>query len=66
MSCMLFKILVEETLKKTSFLSYSKQNFLLRWLYKILKSWMYNENLSMGESSQNYKKIMENNNQIKK
>jgi hypothetical protein len=66
MSYMLFKILVEETLKKTSFLSYSKQNFLLRWLYKILKSWMYNENLSMGESSQNYKKIMENNNQIKK
>jgi hypothetical protein len=66
MSYMLFKILVEETLKKTSLLSYSKQNFLLRWLYKILKSWMYNENLSMGESSQNYKKIMENNNQIKK
>ena len=55
-SHMLFKILVEETLKKTSLLLYSKQNLLLRWLYKILKSSMYNENLSMGESSQNYKK----------
>jgi hypothetical protein len=39
MSHMLFEILVDEAFKKTSLLSHSKQNFLWRWLYKILRSY---------------------------